>query len=593
MFTRDRLAFLAAYAGLSIAFCWPLFAHPLANGLGDWDQHTFYYATFLRSLAWGDLPFWNPWYCGGNVLWQNPQVSLVSPIYPLALVMPIALAMKIYVLGNYMVGCLGAHLVIRRIIGVTSPVAVISLVALAVFSGGVSLHLAAGHSNYLSILWLPALVYCFFRAAEGHARSVLAGAAIVGFAVMNAAPHFVPLAALLLGSLALAGAITARTLKPLLMAVVIVGAGCLFAAPKLIPAVAFAQSDSYQDRRPVKHPDYMSAEMFVRALWDGSQTKTLKMSPGVQKYAWHEYGNYMGWFGAALSIAAAVWILLFRWRATDWRETACAVSLVLMLLMGAGEFASYAPATLLQQLPIFSNFRIPSRHLMLASFLGAACIAFVVRARRPQGWSRTMRQLAAIFCAIGVSQLIVVNRYHLKDIFILPPTPVEARHLPKSAPVIEPTQPASVQWTRLGENSNMLRSMAAGVSQLDCYEPLAVRRIAPPGPATIRGEGPVALSNPAFSPNRVAADTIVGSSPVRLVLNQNFADGWSSNVGPVERDPGSGLPSVVVPAGYRGVVAFTFAPRGFVAGLVVWMFAVALSVVVWRRAGGSAVTPRA
>jgi hypothetical protein len=106
---RERLAFLAAYAVLSTAFCWPLFAQPYAGGTGDWDQHSYYYASFLRSALAGQWPFWNPWSCGGNVLWQNPQVSVISPVYLLAQVVPLALAMKINVLGHYLAGCAGMH----------------------------------------------------------------------------------------------------------------------------------------------------------------------------------------------------------------------------------------------------------------------------------------------------------------------------------------------------------------------------------------------------------------------------------------------------------------------------------------------------
>ena len=76
--------------------CAPLFVHPNGVGHYDWDQHLFYYASVLKSvIEYGQWPFWNPWYCGGNVLWQNPQVALLSPAYPLALIFSLPLAMKL------------------------------------------------------------------------------------------------------------------------------------------------------------------------------------------------------------------------------------------------------------------------------------------------------------------------------------------------------------------------------------------------------------------------------------------------------------------------------------------------------------------
>ena len=78
--------------------------------------------------------------------------------------------MKVNVLAHYLVGCLGMHLVARRVIGVTHPAATAFVVALFVGSGGIALHLAAGHTTFLSVFYLPLLVYGCWRAAEGHVR---------------------------------------------------------------------------------------------------------------------------------------------------------------------------------------------------------------------------------------------------------------------------------------------------------------------------------------------------------------------------------------------------------------------------------------
>ena len=59
-------------AVLSVLICAPLFVQPNGVGHFDWDQHLFYYASVLKSvIEYGQWPFWNPWYCGGNVLWQR------------------------------------------------------------------------------------------------------------------------------------------------------------------------------------------------------------------------------------------------------------------------------------------------------------------------------------------------------------------------------------------------------------------------------------------------------------------------------------------------------------------------------------------
>src|SRR5687768_14045443 len=109
-------ALCALYGVLSVVFCTPLFAQPLALGVFDWDQHLFYYGSVLKNvIEYGQMPYWNPWYCGGNVMWQNPQIAILSPVYPLAAVMSLQLAMKINNVLHYWLGFIGMHLLLTRI----------------------------------------------------------------------------------------------------------------------------------------------------------------------------------------------------------------------------------------------------------------------------------------------------------------------------------------------------------------------------------------------------------------------------------------------------------------------------------------------
>ena len=587
---RHKFTYLAVYVALCAAFCWPLFADPAAAGSGDWDQHLFYYASVLRNAAFGQWPLWNPWYCGGNVLWANPQVSLVSPVYLLALVMPLALAMKLNIVGHYVLGCVGMHLVLRRIVGVRSPFVLVYLVCLFVFSGAMAMHLAAGHSDFLSVFWLPLLVYCFWRAIDGHVRSVLFGGAVLGFTILNGGPHAVPLAAVLLGALGCGAIATRRSVKPLLLAMAIVALGCVYAAPKLVPGALLLRSTDFHDTRPVKHPDAMSVPMLAHALFDASQGTATRLNRDVQLYGWQEYGNYLGWFGAGLILITGAWILVFRWRPEYWIELSVAVASVLILLLTAGEFASWSPASVMNHLPFFSSFRIPSRHIILLPLVGSICVAFAVRVLESGSRFKTWRLAVDVICLVGVCQLALVNRAHFRDAFVLPPIDAESRLFERGDLVVAAQElpgpgPAGVLRT------NMVGSMLAGVSPLNCWEPLQMKKVAQPGPATIVLAGVSAgvanaatLTDAAFSPNRISATATVGPQPARVVLNQNFAEGWTSNLGAVDRDPDSGRPSVVLPAGYTGTVAFSYTTPGLWLGLIIFAVAVAVSIWVWRFA---------
>jgi hypothetical protein len=566
----------ALYVVISAAFCWPFFSQPLSSGSGDWDVHLFYYAAVLRNAAFGDLPFWNPWYCGGNVLWANPQASLVSPVYLLSLAMPITLAMKLNVFGHYVAGLLGMHVVLRRLVGLRSTAAIVYLASLFVFAGAITMRVRAGHTVFLPVFLLPWVIYYFWQAAS-RTRAVILGAAILGFMVLNGGMHVLPMTVVLLGVLGLGALMTGR-IRPLVCAVAIVVLGCAYAAPKIVPVVLFVRGADIHDTRPVKNPDYMSMEMFRIALFDGSQTTRVKVSPGVQLYGWHEYSNYLGWFGG-LALVSAAWILAFR-RRDDWRAVSAALALIVVLVLAAGQFATYAPASVMRDLPFFSSFRIPSRYMMLVPLVGALCMAFAARALEATPRA-ALRRAIEILCVIGVCEIGLVNRKHLKEIFILP-VDTQSRLFDRTPPIVTP-HPV-VTPGPLVHRTFMLDSMLVGVSPLNCYEPLQVKKVAEPGPVAIRGDGDVTLFGATFLPNKVAATAAVGRDPARAVLNQNFAQGWSSNVGRTERDPVSGQPSVVLPGGYSGPIVFSFVPPGLWMGLSASLAALVLSIVVWRRA---------
>src|SRR5471032_233718 len=148
--TRRTVLVCAMYAGLSALMCAPMFGQPNGVGHFDWDQHLFYYASVLKSvIEYGQCPFWNPWYCGGNVLWQNPQVALLSPAYPLALVLSLPLAMKVNVVVHYWIGFIGMHLLLRRVAGVRFLPLVVYLASVFVACGSLALHVAEGPSVFL------------------------------------------------------------------------------------------------------------------------------------------------------------------------------------------------------------------------------------------------------------------------------------------------------------------------------------------------------------------------------------------------------------------------------------------------------------
>ena len=127
----------------------------------------------------------------------------------------------------------------------------------------------------------------------------------------------------------------------------------------------------------------------------------------------------------------------------------------------------------------------------------------------------------------------------------------------------------------------MLGALMSNRSFFNCYESLQLKRTADSDRPIVYGDT-AQISNVRFSPNRVEFDAAAGATASRVFLNQNFAHGWSSNAGPVSREPGTDRLSVTLMAGQTGRFAFRFVPPGLWTGTIVASIAVALSIALRR-----------
>jgi hypothetical protein len=572
------VAFL--YGGLSAAFCAPLFAIPDGLGFQDWDVHLFFHGAVLKSLVeYAQLPFWNPWNCGGNVLWQNPQVAVLSPVYPLALLVPLPLAIKLNILLHYWLALVGMHLLLTRVIGVTFLPLVVYLAAIFTFAGGHAMHLAVGHNNFLPAFYLPLQLFLFLRALRnGSLRDVLFAAALLALMILNGGLHIVPMSMAGLGAFSLVAAIAGRTRRPLVLVALFAAAGLAYAAPKLLPMTLFVTGDRFWDARTVvERPDAMTLEMIGRAYLDPYQTRGLRFE--TQRHGWYEYGNYIGLL-AALLIAAAIIRALWDRRAPDrWFGLAAALTTLLLLTLSAGEFDRLAPAALASHVPLFSNFRIPSRYTIAVVLFGVVTAGWAFKAATMEtAFTPRLKALIAVISVLATADLTLANRRHLRGTFGQAPIPTEFRWL---------KGPRTLEVDRISDpyrpGSPMFRALMSNQSFFNCYEVMRLTQVADADHPLVSGGAGMKIFSTRFSPNRVEFAVANGSEPARAVLNENFAAGWSSDAGTVAPDPESGKPSVTLTPGQAGTFAFTFRPPGLILGTLAGALCVGVSFVLAGR----------
>jgi O-antigen ligase len=569
------------YLVLSAFFCAPLFSQPTALGIGDWDKHLFYYAQVLKTIVeYGQPPFWSPWYCGGNVMWQNPQVALISPVYVLTAFLPLALAMKVNIVIHYWIGFVGMHLLLTRVAGVRFLPLVVYLASMFTFSGAVALHLAVGHSVYLTAFYLPFLTFFVLKAFEtGSLRAAFSAAGIVAVTVFNGGMHVVPIELLAVATCAFSVAVTQRNLRALLIAGVVSTCAAMYAAPKLGPVTAFVTSDRFWDTRPpIQQPDRMTPAMIWRAYTDASQSRESRVDR-VQRHGWWEYGNFIGTTAITLIAVSLVSAFIVPSLSRRWLAQAMAVTALLFLLLSAGEFHPFAPAVALRQVPLLSSFRIPSRYTIGFVFFGTLTVAVVAGPilNRLVGTGRR-RLLMGTACAVALLQIAVVNRAHFRNTFADPPLEGRFRILQGRETLVRDTE-SSVR----GSSSPMLRAVMRNMPLFACYESLQIMRSADPDRPLLWTAGDAKISAVAFTPNRVRFSVTGGHRPADVFLNQNYAPGWRSTAGRLAVDLRGHRMFVRLSPGQTGRFEFSFVPPGLVPGLVLCLIALAGTYVNWRK----------
>jgi hypothetical protein len=582
-----RVALVALYGVLSIAFCAPLFVHPQGLGTNDWDQHLFYYGVVLKNIVeYGQMPFWNPWYCGGNVMWQNPQIALLSPVYPLTAVMSLQLAMKVNIVLHYWIGFLGMHLLITRVIGVRFLPAVIYLATLVTASGAPAIHLRVGHSVFLPGFYLPLQLFFFFKAFKtGEWKYVFAASMTLALMVMNGGTHILPMSIAALGTFSICAAIARRDWRPLALVAVFGAAGLAYSAPKLLPVVEYVAGEQFWDtRNPTESPDRVTLDILNQTYLVPTQDVGARLP--LQRHGWHEYGNYIG-PGSAIALAVGlVWVFVLAGlpRHSAERDGGFSVSLaittIVLFLLSLGEFSRFSPAMLSHHLPLFSSFRIPSRYTIPFLQFGALTLGWAFRSIVMRyGFPPAARMAVAIACLAASAHLIYVNQSNLKGVFSEAPFDTTFHWM--RGPRNITTDADSSPYTA---GSPMLKALMADRSFFNCYESLQLARGAGPDRPPVFDANPAArVGDVDFSPNRLTFATTDRGAEARVVLNQNWAPGWTTDAGPIKVGPRTELSTVTIPAGRAGRYAFTFTPPGLYAGTGLFLVAAIATALAWRR----------
>ncbi|HVV48553.1 MAG TPA: hypothetical protein VHO06_02755 [Polyangia bacterium] len=588
------LAIVFAFAKPMIVFCGGRGCQASLDRLGGTDDWRHFAMLWEAArVALGDFhqfPSWNPYHCGGLVLYQHPESPFPGPLFLLTYFWrPTAAAMKVWILAHLACGTLGA----RALIADRGGNAAEQLLgaALMAASGFFAEHIGGGHLSFTPFLYLPLILWAFRRSLRDLRYTVVV-AGLFAVTVLEGGTYPAPLMAVALAAECLARLGSAEDRRAMARALPLtVGLFVLLAGVRLLPELHYLR----------EHPrlEPLDDGIGLGEVFSFWTTRDHARRMAAHRYVWPEYDTYVGVVPVALMLVGVLVALAV----PDPRRRARRIDLAVFAVLvwcALGRVRPLSLAALLHALPVFRSLRVPARFLgpAMVGFGLLAAAALAAGRRLAEGRGRRVARIAGLVelvLVLAVAADVCHTNQRVVQQGLEPPLP----RGPASADFFQNT---AADYRRLPAFP------VEGFGTRGCYVALEWKpapgitdgrvpqaRLEPPGAGTIR--------QTRWSPNRLDFEVQL-DAPATLIVNQNYESGWQVDGGEkvgayvvpehrfwdIRARPGElpvkgaiGLLAVELPAGTHHLV-LCHRPPWLWPGALLSLLGVALAVVIWRRA---------
>lgn len=346
---------------------------------GDFDYYAQMYEAFRVSiLEYKQFPFWNPWMSGGVPLFSNPQFGLYSIqsllVLPFGAIYGLKLAYVFYALAGFW----GMYLLGRRILR-AAKVRSLLVSYIWVFCGFFAGH-GIMHFTFSLFFLLPWLI--FFVANRKQKRSWIWLGLIESIIILSSVHYAFLMTAIAIALyfvfsiMSISG--TRKSVSVLIkvtkddvffigktIAIVVILSGT-----RLLSALDFVSNNE----RVINSPEiYPTVGVLFQALF--MPVAIFIDVPQNLQWGWWEYSMYTG-MGVGLALIACI-LITAKNRFDKPRKVLvlknttllpiCILGLVGFAL-ALGDTGTFSAFNILQQLPGFTQTRVPSRWLLMTMF---------------------------------------------------------------------------------------------------------------------------------------------------------------------------------------------------------------------------------
>lgn len=514
------------------------------------------WAQFARQslLEYGHVPLWNPYECsGGNVFLAHFEAAwALNPlVLPFLLVFDLATGIKLAILAHYVLGFLGAYLLVHQL--TLKPLAALFGAFFFAFNSGFAAHIYAGHLHWIGLFYAPWIFYFLFRLRE-EPRAMIGAAVFMSLLATGGQAAYGGLnTGIALGVVALVSCAVEKSWRPLGALTGLFFLTLALSCWKILPVALHLAG--IPDQAPMSE-EYALADL--AAFFIQPQRMVGALTYDFKSHAFFEGTHFVGVPGLVVFVAACV--------LARSEVKAYLVVVAALFSVALGTTFAFAPYRLLGLLPVLEHAHVSVRMLdLVLLFMALICGVFLSRFESPWTTSAAAflrdNALLLIFLA-GFAGLLVQNSYfYFAGMRAATPPPGQAAErlfarydvaqIRSESFAVLPIEDSSSYTTLEAVRHNKGYFACEGDSRNIGYG-----RAGSPGPLLI--DGPAGGARlVAWTPGSMSIQAESEGSTV-LRINQNYHEHWRSESGHELVDASGRLGVVLAPG--RQLIRLRFEP---------------------------------
>lgn len=565
---REWLLNLIIFSEIAIIFLFPVLLNFDYWGIGDWDQFFFFTEVQRKTIMeYHQIPLWNPYCSGGNVMLAHPLSSFLYPLFIVNLIFGTVHGLKILILIHMALGMFGMfllsdHFKLKKYSSYLPPF-------LYMLSSTYTLHITEGHIEYFSMSLIPFVFLFFLKAldSEKAVKYVVLSALFFSLMFFNGTTYPFIHTGLFMLIYSLLLIFEKKNFKSLKILISVFILTFLLGAIKFIPEIEFLLKnphttddismnsiwnlyDIFLSRNQLHGSQHFSAEEIENFI----KKNNLEESE-VEIWGWWEYGAYVGVLPLLLYILG----LFVNWR----KNKSLIIVSIIFLIISLGYGSPINIWKFLRLLPIFKSLHVPSRFILIFLFCLSILSGMTLSKFEQKNEFKVFKKcFVPLILLIILLDLYLVVSPIVKDAFVIEPKKIEKSNFYQTY--------RGIPYSNL-TYSSMYPTLLENKGSITCRDVLNLGRNAR-GAEDPDYRGEVYLLNgngdaeiTYFSPNIVKVKINLTKEDL-LILNQNYDKGWKSKTHDVESHNNL-LSTKVSPKDEQ--ITFYYLPNSFLIGLVI------------------------